>query len=155
MQDTVIPVSIPLPSRWSVVPPIAAAWLVLGIYSAAGFILPALWEWQSGGVVAIILMGASAGWIAPLGRQRLAFGVLAASLGVLTLFCGSEWFYYSPIFIPVALVLVWGVLATGYVGGLFLRRFRVNRYALLVILGCVLLVEVTALYARDGYLLIR
>ena len=71
------------------------------------------------------------------------------------MFGGSEWFYYSPIFIPFALLLVSGLLAIGYVGGLFLGRFRVSRCAVLAVLSFVILAEVISLFARDGYLLIR
>src|SRR5437867_3087692 len=104
MQEFEAPISTRLASRWSILAPVAAAWLVVGIHSAAGFVFPLLWEWQFSGLVAIILMGATAGWIAPAGRQVLTLAVLAASLGLLTLFGGSEWFYYSPIFIPLALL---------------------------------------------------
>ena len=155
MQEFEAPISTCLASRWTILAPVAAAWLVVGIHSAAGFVFPLLWEWQFSGLVAIILMGATAGWIAPAGRQVLTLAVLGASLGLLTLFGGSEWFYYSPIFIPLALLLVFGLLAIGYVGGVFLRRFRVSRCTMLAVLSCILLAELTALFARDGYLLIR
>src|SRR5204863_8690842 len=111
MQDLEAPIPTRLPGRWSILSPVAAGWLVLGVYSAAGFVFPVIWEWQFSGFMSVILMGAAGGWIAPAGRQVLTLAVLAASVGVLTLFGGSEWFYYSPIFIPFALLLVSGLLA--------------------------------------------
>ena len=156
MQDsTSIGIEPQRPSRWSIVPPVAAAGLTLWVLYAAGYLFPALWEWKLTGLPGMILIGVAAGWIAPRGRQWPTFGVLAGALGLLTLIYGSGWFYYSLLFVPVVLVLRWGVLAIGYGGGLYLRRFPVRRWTMLAVLSGLMLTEVTWLLARDGYLLIR
>ena len=143
------------PSRWLIVPAVVAGALTLWIFYVADFIFPGFWEWQPSGVVAIFLMGAATGWIAPRGRQWLTYGVLAAVLGLLTIIRGSPWFYYSLSFVPVALAVRCGVAAAGYAAGLFLRRFQVGRWAMLAVLCGLAITEVTWILARDGYVLLR